>query len=147
MLEHLHNPDWFMQEKKDGVRQIVECRAATVTAGNRNGLTVAVSAAIAEGGNALKHKFKPSATCAVLSHNPAKRSVLVPVLDDSAPASVTVALRRDWQRHHSRRSPDIASGQLRRSRNTCMPSPVERFFNPSGKAHARIGTLLTPMAR
>ena len=48
MLEHLHNPDWVMQEKMDGVRQIVECRAGTITAGNRNGLTVAVSAAIAE---------------------------------------------------------------------------------------------------
>ncbi len=187
MLEHLHNPDWFMQEKMDGVRQIVECRAGAVTAGNRNGLTVAVSAAIAEGvlslghecvldgeaigdvywpfdllgfdgndithrsaayrlqlliamvkarpsktigrvrtafserekhallntiraergegvvlknahagyspgrpasgGDALKHKFKASATCAVLSHNPGKRSVLLGVLDDSAESS------------------------------------------------------------
>jgi bifunctional non-homologous end joining protein LigD len=187
MLEHLHNPDWFMQEKMDGVRQIVECRSGTVTAGNRNGLTVAVSAAIAEavlaldhdcvldgeaigdvywpfdllsfdgndithrsvtyrlqlliamlkarpsktlgrvrtafsefekhallntiraergegvvfknahagyspgrpasGGDGLKHKFKASATCAVLSHNPGKRSVLLGVQDDSTPAS------------------------------------------------------------
>jgi bifunctional non-homologous end joining protein LigD len=55
LLEHLHNPNWFMQEKMDGVRQIVECRAGTVTAGNRNGLTVAVSAAIAEGVLALEH--------------------------------------------------------------------------------------------
>jgi bifunctional non-homologous end joining protein LigD len=187
MLEHLHNPDWFMQEKMDGVRQIVECRAGTVTAGNRNGLTVAVSAAIAEavlaldpdcvldgeaigdvywpfdllsfdgndithrsatyrlqlliamlkarpskaigrvrtafserekqallntiraergegvvfknahagyspgrpasGGDALKHKFKASATCAVLSHNPGKRSILLGVRDVSASVS------------------------------------------------------------
>jgi len=187
MLEHLHHPDWFMQQKMDGVRQIVECRAGDVTAGNRNGLTVAVSAAIAEavltldhdcvldgeaigdvywpfdllsfdgnditqrsatyrlqlliailkarpskalgrvrdafselekhallntikaergegvvfknahagyspgrpasGGDALKHKFKSSATCAVLSHNPGKRSVLLGVRDDSAAAS------------------------------------------------------------
>jgi bifunctional non-homologous end joining protein LigD len=186
-LEHLHNPDWVMQEKMDGVRQMLECRAGIVTAGNRNGLTVAVSAAIAEavlaldhdcvldgeaigdvywpfdllsfdgndithhsatyrlqlliamlkarpskaigrvrtafsgrekhallstiraergegvvfknahasytpgrpasGGDALKHKFKGSVTCAVISHNPGKRSVLLGVRDDSAPAS------------------------------------------------------------
>jgi bifunctional non-homologous end joining protein LigD len=55
MLEYLRRPDWFMQEKMDGVRQIVECRAGTVTAGNRNGLTVAVSAAIAEAVLALHH--------------------------------------------------------------------------------------------
>src|SRR5271163_1362585 len=55
MLEYLRRPDWFMQEKMDGVRQIVECRAGTVTAGNRNGLTVAVSAAIAEAVLALDH--------------------------------------------------------------------------------------------
>jgi bifunctional non-homologous end joining protein LigD len=187
MLEHLHKPNWFMQEKMDGVRQLIECRAGTVTVGNRNGLTVTVSAAIAaavlaldhncvldgeaigdvywpfdllsfdgndithrsatyrlqlliamlkagpskaigrvrtafserekhallntiraergegvvfknalagyspgrsaSGGDALKHKFKASATCAVLSHNPGKRSVLLGVRDDSAPAS------------------------------------------------------------
>ena len=55
MLEYLRRPDWFMQEKMDGVRQIVECRAGSVTAGNRNGLTVAVSAAIAEAVLALDH--------------------------------------------------------------------------------------------
>jgi bifunctional non-homologous end joining protein LigD len=187
VLEYLGRTDWFMQEKMDGVRQIVECRAGSVTAGNRNGLTVAVSAAIAQavlaldhdcvldgeaigdvywpfdllsfdgndithrsvtyrlqlliamlkarpskalgrvrtaftereknallntiraergegvvfknahagyspgrpasGGDALKHKFKGSATCAVLSHNPGKRSVLLGVRDGSAPAS------------------------------------------------------------
>jgi len=55
MLEYLRRPDWFMQEKMDGVRQIVECRAGVVTAGNRNGLTVAVSAAIVEAVLALGH--------------------------------------------------------------------------------------------
>jgi len=55
MLEYLRRPDWFMQEKIDGVRQIVECRAGVVTAGNRNGLTVAVSAAIVEAVLALSH--------------------------------------------------------------------------------------------
>ena len=55
MLEYLQRPDWFMQEKMDGVRLIVERRGDTVTAGNRNGLTVAVSAAIAEAVLALDH--------------------------------------------------------------------------------------------
>jgi bifunctional non-homologous end joining protein LigD len=55
MLECLGRPDWFMQEKMDGVRQIVECRAGNVTAGNRNGLTVAVSAAIVEAVFTLGH--------------------------------------------------------------------------------------------
>ena len=55
MLEYVRRPDWFMQEKMDGVRQIVECRAGAVTAGNRNGLTVAVSSAIAEAVLALDH--------------------------------------------------------------------------------------------
>ncbi len=55
MREYLRRPDWFMQEKMDGVRQIVECRAGVVTAGNRKGLTVAVSAAIVEAVRALGH--------------------------------------------------------------------------------------------
>ncbi len=55
MLESLCHPDWFMQEKMDGVRQIVECRAGVVTAGNRNGLTVAVSLAIVQAVFALGH--------------------------------------------------------------------------------------------
>jgi bifunctional non-homologous end joining protein LigD len=55
MHEYLRRPDWFMQEKIDGVRQIVECRAGAVTAGNRKGLTVAVSAAIVEAVLALGH--------------------------------------------------------------------------------------------
>lgn len=41
----------------------------------------------ASGGDALKHKFKASATCAVLSHNSGKRSVLLGVRDDSYEAS------------------------------------------------------------
>jgi bifunctional non-homologous end joining protein LigD len=40
----------------DGVRQIVECRAGVVTAGNRNGFTVPVSAAIVEAVLALGHE-------------------------------------------------------------------------------------------
>ena len=44
MLEYLRHPDWLMQEKMDGVRLIVVRRGDSVTAGNRNGLTVAVSA-------------------------------------------------------------------------------------------------------
>jgi bifunctional non-homologous end joining protein LigD len=55
MLEYLRNPDWLMQEKMDGVRLIVVRRGNSVTAGNRNGLTVAVSAAIVEAVLALDH--------------------------------------------------------------------------------------------
>jgi bifunctional non-homologous end joining protein LigD len=44
-----------MQEKMDGVRQIVERRGDSVTAGNRNGLTVATSAAIVNAVLALDH--------------------------------------------------------------------------------------------
>ncbi len=184
MLEYLRHPDWLMQEKMDGVRQIVERRGDSVTAGNRNGLTVATSAAIVNavlaldhdcvldgeaigdvywpfdilsldgndithrplayrqqvlsallsarpsraigrvriafsehekhallntiraehgegavfknanarytpgrpnsGGNALKYKFKASASCTVLSHSSAKRSVQIAVSDDAA---------------------------------------------------------------
>ena len=50
MLEYLRRPDWFMQEKTDGIREIVVPRGDTVTAGNLNGLTVTVSSAIAEAG-------------------------------------------------------------------------------------------------
>jgi len=182
--DYLRNPDWLMQEKMDGVRLIVVRCGNTVTAGNRNGLTVAVSAAIVEavlaldhdcvldgeaigdvywpfdllsldgnditqrsttyrlqlvtavlkasrskaigrvgiafserdkrallniiraergegvvfknaharynsgrpasGGDALKHKFKASASCAVLSHNPGKRSVQLAASHDAA---------------------------------------------------------------
>jgi bifunctional non-homologous end joining protein LigD len=55
MLEYLRSPDWVMQEKMDGVRLIVVRRGDTVTAGNRNGLTVAVSSAIVEAVLALDH--------------------------------------------------------------------------------------------
>ena len=192
-----------MQEKMDGVRQIVECRAGSVTAGNRNGLTVAVSAAIVEavlaldhdcvldgeaigdvywpfdllsfdgtrhhppfarptasnssppcsrpdrrkpwvgsaphfqndekhallntiraergegvvfknanaryapgrpasGGDALKHKFKASATCAVVSHRSGKRSVQVAVSQRHCERLNPSTAHRDRQCHHSR---------------------------------------------
>ncbi|AXC16381.1 ATP-dependent DNA ligase (plasmid) [Acidisarcina polymorpha] len=39
------------------------------------------------GGDALKHKFKASATCAVLSHNPGKRSVQIAASHDASPSS------------------------------------------------------------
>ena len=55
MLEYLRHPDWLMQEKMDGVRQIVVRRGDSVTAGNRNGLTVATSAAIVNAVLALDH--------------------------------------------------------------------------------------------
>jgi bifunctional non-homologous end joining protein LigD len=55
MLEYLRHSDWLMQEKMDGVRQIVERRGDSVTAGNRNGLTVATSAAIVNAVLALDH--------------------------------------------------------------------------------------------
>jgi bifunctional non-homologous end joining protein LigD len=186
MLEYFRDPNWLMQEKMDGVRQIVVRRRDSVTAGNRNGLTVATSAAIvnavlaldvncvldgeaigdvywpfdllsldgndithrplsyrqltlaailrtrpskaigrvrtafserdkhvlletirsehgegivfknvharyapgrpASGGDALKHKFKASASCVVLSHSSGKRSVQIAVLNDAANA-------------------------------------------------------------
>jgi bifunctional non-homologous end joining protein LigD len=53
--EYLRHPDWLMQEKMDGVRQIVVRRGDSVTAGNRNGLTVATSAAIVNAVLALVH--------------------------------------------------------------------------------------------
>src|SRR5271170_6825969 len=55
MLEYLRHPDWLLQEKMDGVRQIVVRRGDSVTAGNRNGLTVATSAAIINAVLALNH--------------------------------------------------------------------------------------------
>ena len=55
MLEYLRHPDWLMQEKMDGVRQIVVRHGDSVTAGNRNGLTVATSAAIVNAVLALDH--------------------------------------------------------------------------------------------
>jgi bifunctional non-homologous end joining protein LigD len=53
--EYLRDPSWLMQEKMDGVRQIVARRGDTVTVGNRNGLTVATSAAIVDAALALDH--------------------------------------------------------------------------------------------
>ena len=55
MLEYIRDPDWVMQEKMDGVRLIVVRRGNSITAGNRNGLTVAVSASIGEAVLALNH--------------------------------------------------------------------------------------------
>jgi bifunctional non-homologous end joining protein LigD len=55
VLEYLRHPDWLMQEKMDGVRQIIVRRGVSVTAGNRNGLTVATSAAIVNAVLALDH--------------------------------------------------------------------------------------------
>src|SRR5271170_602758 len=55
MLEYLRHPDWLMQEKMDGVRQIFVRRGDSVTAGNRNGLTVATSASIVNAVHALDH--------------------------------------------------------------------------------------------
>jgi bifunctional non-homologous end joining protein LigD len=55
MLDYLCHPDWLMQEKMDGVRLIVVRRGDSVTAGNRNGLTVATSAAIVNAVLALDH--------------------------------------------------------------------------------------------
>jgi bifunctional non-homologous end joining protein LigD len=42
----------------------------------------------ASGGDALKHKFKASASCAVLSHSFGKRSVQIAVSNDDANASI-----------------------------------------------------------
>ena len=55
MLEYIRDPNWVMQEKMDGVRLIVVRRGNSITAGNRNGLTVAVSASIVEAVLALDH--------------------------------------------------------------------------------------------
>jgi bifunctional non-homologous end joining protein LigD len=55
MPDYLCHPDWLMQEKMDGVRQIVVRRGDSVTAGNRNGLTVATSTAIVNAVRALDH--------------------------------------------------------------------------------------------
>ena len=55
VLESLRHPDWLMQEKMDGVRQIVVRRGNSVTAGNRNGLSVATSSAIVNAVLALDH--------------------------------------------------------------------------------------------
>jgi bifunctional non-homologous end joining protein LigD len=55
MLEYLCHPDWLMQEKMDGVRLIVVRRGDSVTAGNRNGITVATSGAIVNAVRALDH--------------------------------------------------------------------------------------------
>jgi bifunctional non-homologous end joining protein LigD len=55
MFEHFRHPDWHMQEKMDGVRQIVVRRGDIVTAGNRKGLTLAVSSAIVKAVLALDH--------------------------------------------------------------------------------------------
>jgi len=55
MLEYLRHPDWLMQEKMDGVRQIVVLRGDSVTAGNRKGLIVATSAAIVNAVLTLDH--------------------------------------------------------------------------------------------
>jgi len=55
MLEYIRDPDWVMQEKMDGVRLIVVRCGNSITAGNRNGLTVAVSASIVEAVLALDH--------------------------------------------------------------------------------------------
>ena len=55
MLEYIRDPDWVMQEKMDGVRLIVVRRGNSITAGNRNGLTVAVSSTIVEAVLALDH--------------------------------------------------------------------------------------------
>ena len=55
MLDYLRHPDWLMQEKMDGVRQIVLRRGDSVTAGNRNGFAVATSAAIVNAVLALDH--------------------------------------------------------------------------------------------
>jgi bifunctional non-homologous end joining protein LigD len=57
MLDYLRHPDWLMQEKMDGVRQIIVRRGNSVTTGNRNGLTVATSAAIVNAVLALDHDY------------------------------------------------------------------------------------------
>ena len=54
-LEFLRHPDWVMQEKMDGVGLIIARHGDCVTAGNRNGIMVAVSSAIVEAVLALDH--------------------------------------------------------------------------------------------
>jgi bifunctional non-homologous end joining protein LigD len=55
-LSLLEDDDWFMQQKADGVRQILIRIGSTVTAANRNGLLVAVSKSIEEAVLAVQTK-------------------------------------------------------------------------------------------
>ena len=55
-LSLLDDVDWFMQEKADGARQLIQRTSNTVTAANRKGLVIPISRSIEDAVRSIKVK-------------------------------------------------------------------------------------------